>query len=331
MLIVLSMMLALLVAFGIARLRPSWSQCQKEVAIREPGSRVLGLPKDAADEAAACIDYAIISLIVYRSCYPHRVPRLIRASANELRRRGWHEWEYFVSRKKRKTDTAASRAISRTNLHVEVWSREDPPEVVVAFTGTYFVSLRDWLTNLRWFFPLRYLPGFKDQYMTVAETVGKKFIDEFKHLAGLQSRSYLNHARIIATGHSLGGGLAQHFAYSLPLDDSVPRVSHVYGFDPSPVTGFFSVAKATRERNAKHLKIDRIYERGEILAAARMILAILLRPSRTRPLIRELRFSLCDSINPITNHSVPTLVRGLRRLSRPVRRIRRPAVRELVH
>jgi dienelactone hydrolase len=37
--------------------------------------------------------------------------------------------------------------------------------------------------------------------------------------------------RIIAVGHSLGGGLAQQAAFV------EPRIRHVYAFDPSVVTG----------------------------------------------------------------------------------------------
>jgi hypothetical protein len=63
-----------------------------------------------------------------------------------------------------------------------------------------------------------------------------------------------------------GRWLAQQFAYSLPPDPDVPRLTRVFAFDPSPVTGFYSVPENTRNRNSQGLAIDRIYERGEILA-----------------------------------------------------------------
>jgi hypothetical protein len=72
--------------------------------------------------------------------------------------------------------------------------------------------------------------------------------------------------------HSLGGGLAQEFAYSLPVGTfDAPRATKVYAFDPSPATGFLSVKRATRNENKKGLKTDRIYERGEVLAILRSI------------------------------------------------------------
>jgi hypothetical protein len=58
----------------------------------------------------------------------------------------------------------------------------------------------------------------------------------------------------------------------------VPRVTEVYAFAPSPVTGFFSVARELRDSNKRALTIDRIYERGEILALARSLMS--LGPSR---------------------------------------------------
>jgi hypothetical protein len=54
--------------------------------------------------------------------------------------------------------------------------------------------------------------------------------------------------RIIVTDHSLGGGLAQHAAYG------DKRITYVYAFDPSPVTGYFDfpwrTLRVTRMRSA---------------------------------------------------------------------------------
>jgi hypothetical protein len=104
--------------------------------------------------------------------------------------------------------------------------------------------------------------------------------------------------------HSLGGGLAQQFAYAHCLDDRVPRVADVYAFDPSPVTGFFSVKRSVRNVNRQGLKIDRIYERGEILAIVRSTIGVLWRPSKTAPEIRGRRYFLLFAWNPIVGHSM---------------------------
>ena len=51
--------------------------------------------------------------------------------------------------------------------------------------------------------------------------------------------------QITAVGHSLGGGLAQLAAYS------DPRIRRVYAFDPSMVTGYYSVDPLHRDQNVK--------------------------------------------------------------------------------
>ena len=122
-------------------------------------------------------------------------------------------------------------------------------------------------------------------------------------------RDHYKNVRIITTGHSLGGGLAQHLAYSLPAVQSsdgtlIPRVSNVYAFDPSPVTGWYSVKSDLRTLNAKGLKIDRIFEHGEILSYARLILSYFNPPSANDPAIREIRYNFVQSLNPFSSHSM---------------------------
>jgi hypothetical protein len=80
--------------------------------------------------------------------------------------------------------------------------------------------------------------------------------------------------------------------------------------DPSPVTGFFSVKRKLRTVNVQGLKIERIYERGEVLATARAILAIFLPPSAKNAAIRGVRYALFKG-DPITDHSIPRLASKL--------------------
>jgi len=100
--------------------------------------------------------------------------------------------------------------------------------------------------------------------------------------------------------------LAQQFAYSVPLD-CVKRVKAVYAFDPSPVTGFFSVMRRLRNENKKGLLVDRIYERGEILALLRSLMSLFYRPSTTNAAIRGVRYWLFLAWNPIAAHSIVEL------------------------
>ena len=174
------------------------------------------------------------------------------------------------------------------------------------FRGTEFWSWRDWQANLRWF--LRFIPLYPDQYTLVAEEVGKEVLDELKkRIAGNAGR--YKDIKIISTGHSFGGGLAQHRAYSLPpttLTNGtvLPRVSEVYGFDPSPVTGWYSVVTELRTTNSKGLKITRIFEHGEALAYMRLLLRYLNPTSAISPSIREIRYNFVESINPLASHSM---------------------------
>jgi pimeloyl-ACP methyl ester carboxylesterase len=120
----------------------------------------------------------------------------------------------------------------------------------------------------------------------------------------------LSELELFSTGHSLGGGLAQQFAYSLP-QDSVKRVKQVYAFDPSPVTGFYSVCKKLRNENKKGLLIDRIYERGEILAIVRSLTSLIHKPSAKNAEIRGVRYKLFRAWNSVAAHSIAELAAKL--------------------
>ena len=146
----------------------------------------------------------------------------------------------------------------QTHLRVEVWEKNEPPTIAVTFGGTVFWNEMDWRANLRWF-----LPKHRDEYSDVVQRFAPAFLEQLIRWLGPRPPETV---RLISPGHSLGGGLAQQFAYAHCLDPRVPRVAAGYAFDPSPVTGFFSVKKSVRDVNRKTLAIDRIYERGEILA-----------------------------------------------------------------
>jgi len=78
----------------------------------------------------------------------------------------------------------------------------------------------------------------------------------------------------------------------------------VYAFDASPVTGFYSVNRKTPNINKKHLAIDRIYERGEVLAIVPSLTSFISPPSEANPRIRGVRYNLFYRLNPISNHSM---------------------------
>jgi hypothetical protein len=84
----------------------------------------------------------------------------------------------------------------------------------------------------------------------------------------------------------------------------MPKITRVYAFDPSPVTGWFSVDRQIRETNATGLHIERIFEHGEILAYLRLIMSYINPPTANDPSIREIRYNFVDSINPFSSHSM---------------------------
>jgi hypothetical protein len=192
-----------------------------------------------------------------------------------------------------------------------VWTNPSRVELAVAFGGTVFESGKDWRSNFRWF-----IPHHKDEYTEIVQRFAPAFAAEFLKRKEQPECAFLQHVSIYATGHSLGGGLAQQFAYSLPKNPSGPHVSQVFAFDPSPVTGYYSVEKTIREYNERGLKIDRIYERGEVLAFLRSLTNFLYKPSAANPSIRHVRYALFRTHNPITGHSIAELTCNLETAAR---------------
>src|ERR1700678_3465522 len=115
--------------------------------------------------------------------------------------------------------------------------------------------------------------------------------------------------QIIAVGHSLGGGLAQLAAYS------DPNIRRVYAFDPSMVTGYYSVDPRNRDRNVQGLGIERVYELGEVLAYGRLIMLHTIPLSPCNPRVVSVRFRVFQGA-PIALHSLTDLDNGLLRVAR---------------
>ena len=283
-----------------------FGQAEDKVLIREPGTRRYNPPVPASTTAIPSWEYAVLSGNSYLNYWTGFTdPAPWEVKKGKLPLMGWKPWDNFLS------PALISDAI-KAGLYLEVWEKEfsSPPVIAIIFRGTD-ASLMDWLTNLRWFW---LIPFFRDQYTIVAQDFGQELIDHLaKKMRGTNSDNYTE-VKIIAAGHSLGGGLAQHFAYALPgriLSDGseVPRVSEVYAFDPSPVTGWFSVKdKHQRMVNVSSLKIDRIFEHGEFLAYIRLLLSFAIPPPEW---VREVRYNFVKSANPFKSHSPRILARGL--------------------
>jgi hypothetical protein len=150
----------------------------------------------------------------------------------------------------------------------QVWARtrsghaERVPctEVSIAIRGTTG-SQWDWYSNFD-----RFGSPADDYYHQLRRNVDgiiKKIqsLDCYKRAA--------SKPQIVSTGHSLGAGLAQLLA--LANKTGGPRITKVFAFDPSPVTGASLVEKQLRLANARGLTIDRIYQEGEVLSYPRQL------------------------------------------------------------
>jgi pimeloyl-ACP methyl ester carboxylesterase len=298
-------------------------QASDMVLVRTPDTRMYKDPQDVSPTAKKYWEFAVLS----ENVYPHKrgtrraweaqelnTPDLYQQAFEQscvpgrksfLPLKGWEPWENFP-------DTSLNEQAKTKGFHAEVWEKvgSSPPLIVVAFRGTE-ASWLDWQSNLRWI--LRFVPFYtteNDQYGFIAKVFGNKFLEELK------KKNKGSSVNLIAVGHSLGGGLAQHFAYSLPegVNSSgvmISRVSKVYAFDPSPVTGWYSIDGTLRESNAKDLKIDRIFEHGEALAYIRLLLSYLNPPSLIRPAMQEIRYNFVPSLNPFSSHSMTYLACAL--------------------
>jgi hypothetical protein len=274
-------------------------QASDQVVVREPGERFLSAPRPIAPDAAEHWQFAWLADSAYGKSRVEGITKAesIRAADNPetvLARAGWTQWNnsQFLSAELR-------QRFEHYHLRVEVWERQSPSAVAVTFGGTVFRNEMDWRANLRW---LRLWT--LDEYTLTQIDFARAFAAECvkRHQLGNPITAHL-----YTTGHSLGGGLAQQFAYALPNKLGVPRVEKVYAFDPSPVTGFFSVDEKLRDLNRTSLKIDRIYERGEILAIARSLTSLFWKPPAFAPEIRGIRYSLFYTCNPVAGHSMKML------------------------
>jgi hypothetical protein len=166
------------------------------------------------------------------------------------------------------------------------------PEAVIAFRGTVGGDKGDWESNFHWI--LRAFPIY-DQYDQVRDHIGG-FINHIE-----REQCYgAEQTQIVAVGHSVGGGLAQLAAFS------DPRIRHVYVFETSVTTGFYSVSPPNRDRNVQGLLIERIYEEETLGFWMRQFSL----PSPCNPRIVDIQFNLIQKIR-LTGDSMTEFTNGL--------------------
>ena len=116
--------------------------------------------------------------------------------------------------------------------------------------------------------------------------------------------------RFYTTGHSLGGGLAQHVLYARPKE-----FLQAFAFDPSSVTGFVDVphesqiagCSCVRSLGAE-ARIYRFYESYEVLTHLRFVHKLFFAPNHH---IQEVRFGFSSSPNLVGQHSMAALADSL--------------------
>ncbi|TWB96145.1 lipase (class 3) [Bradyrhizobium macuxiense] len=179
-------------------------------------------------------------------------------------------------------------------------------EVSIAFRGTVGTSLGDWLSNAD-----RFGSPYDDYYHQLRRNVDA-IIKSIQNL-DCYKRAAVK-PQIVSTGHSLGGGLAQLAALATKLKG--PRISKVFAFDPSPVTGAHLVSQSLRESNAAGLTIDRIYQEGEVLSYVRT--AVQQYPSAKstcNPYVRTVKVDALPPGSAIQLHGMTGMSTQLVRLS----------------
>ena len=76
------------------------------------------------------------------------------------------------------------------------------------------------------------------------------------------------------------------------------------------MTGFFDLSEILREKNAKDLPIDRVYEHGEILAYVRYALKNAFPPRPCDPQVRLVRFNALEG-RVVAQHNMARLTEKL--------------------
>lgn len=172
------------------------------------------------------------------------------------------------------------------------------PLVAIVFRGSDPEG-GDWFSNLRWV--TRFIPFTWDHYDQTRDLIPNLVTRIRDH--------YSYNVEIIATGHSLGGGLAQQAAYMSE------HIQKVYAYDSSSVTGYYSITDTKlRKQSEKGLSIYRIYEHGEVLAYLRWFMKKVYPIAHENPRIVEVRYNLITG-NIFSQHNMKNFACKLKEIS----------------
>jgi hypothetical protein len=227
------------------------------VPVPDPNaSSVFTLPESHLTGASQAFAYALMSSNAYRDSITSPLFRIP----------GWE---------------MTGRYESNSGLALEEWVRKSPSEgiteVAIAFKGTDVKSSHDWRANL------------------AIGVEPRQYREAFEHVQSLLARPEYQGARVVTTGHSLGGGIALNVALRSDRDIDI------FVFNPSPRAfhrvGTFDVPDGIL-----------IYESGEALAFFRWLWE-----PRLHPFYR-LRYNYLDFLGGLSllpEHGMYLLSRGL--------------------
>jgi hypothetical protein len=300
-----------LVAAGILLGAGGSAAAQQTVPIPERISVQLGAAKeklyDASRVARHYLGYAVLAARAYDRfgvvdgrkalttdpAYDATLPKPLRLTRADTISIGGRSWTLADGREGCATP---ENCWARSGLGVHFWKRQSRrtagrcTEVVLAFRGTHG-ALGSVFSNIA---PLsvfvRILMPGADHYEQVRLNVDS-WISDLRKL-GCQN------ARIVAVGHSLGGGLARHAAYQNS------RISRVYTFNTSPVAAWSFVDQQRRERNVKGLEIENVVERGELLSVVRAPFAWWSPPKSCDPQERTIMIDGVRRANALAQHGI---------------------------
>lgn len=274
--------------------------CATFVPFQSAGTVLVGVADkpefyDARPVAAAYAKYAVIAARAYDN---PGAEKNFGESEGEARKAiaGWR-----IEKSWTKFDCPRDRVCTfYGGLGVQLWVQRSQGicrAAVIAFRGTDLTSYDDWVANLHWFHSG---VGIYDQYDQARDNISVIVREaERRGCTG----------KIVAVGHSLGGGLAQHVAYAHA------KIRTVYAFDPSFVVGIGDIAPELLARNRKDRYFDYVYEQFEILAFPRAIVRLFHPYSACNPRIRTVRFNTLSGTG-FSRHRIEDLAKTMVQLSR---------------
>jgi hypothetical protein len=258
----------------------SFSQQPDEVWIRHDTNGRLEFWKKVSEAAQVHWPYAWASLAAYQRPNTDDKPGCPSDADAFLQNRQWQHWPEIPGID---STTTLGRQMAAVHLRVRVYANEASNTVIVAFGGTD--GMGDMVSNLRWF--QMNFGSNEDQYDVLFNTFVPTFVEILRAKVRTSKDAWMSSANFVSTGHSLGGGLAQGFAYAAAIH-GVP-IRHVVVINSSPVSGKHD---SQWKDIARTINIDRIYNRGEILAGIRGTFNALLPPRPENATFTDYRYEL---------------------------------------